>query len=126
MTPDFSSDATSPCSSVRTAADFSSDATDPVGDTMSTGPSTPSIKKFRVWHIPQIPMNAFYVEVPDIETAKVVATLLADYDRFQFENKIKPDYANASGLETLIDGEWEEWSSEEDGREIWDIIRGEM
>ena len=76
-------------------------------------------KKLRVWWIPQIPMNnSFYVEVKSPEEAKKIMDVLAKYDEFQFNNKIKPDYSNASGLQELQeDGEWDEWYSE-DGRDI--------
>lgn len=81
--------------------------------------------QFRVWHIPQVPMKPFRVEVPDVETAKLVIKTLADYDLFQFENKVKPDYANQSGLEVLVGDEWEEWYSEDGDEDIWEVIRGE-
>ncbi len=66
--------------------------------------------QFRVWHIPQLGMDAepFHVEVPSLEMAKHMRDTLARYDLFQFENKIKPDYCNAQGIEQLVDGEWEE------------------
>jgi len=48
----------------------------------------------------------------------------ADYDLFQFKNKIKPDYCNAGGLniyESDSDGEgkpgWTSWSDEETGED---------
>lgn len=47
--------------------------------------------------------------------------MLANYDIFQFENHIKPDYWNVSGLEVYeaaaFDGEpgWCEWYDEETG-----------
>jgi hypothetical protein len=78
--------------------------------------------QLRVWHIPQVPMAAFRVDVASVEEAKKVLSILADYDIFQFENKVKPDYANASGLETVENGEWREWWSE-DGGDIWELIR---
>ena len=60
----------------------------------------------RIWHIPQIPMKAFYVNVKDMEHAKHLLAVLADYDQFQLDNNIKPDYANVSGIERFEDGEW--------------------
>lgn len=82
--------------------------------------------KFRIWHIPQVPMKAFHVEVSNIETAKVLLKALADYDLFQLEHNIKPDFCNVSGCEFFNeeDQEWEEWNSDDD-EEIWDIIRSE-
>ncbi|WP_332645086.1 hypothetical protein [Aeromicrobium sp.] len=61
---------------------------------------------YRVWHIPQIPMEAFHVEVPDLPTALIVWNALSDYDLFQFENRVKPDYSNASGIQEFAEGEW--------------------
>lgn len=66
----------------------------------------------RVWHIPQVPGPAFRQRVESLTEARVVLMALATYDEFQFKNKIKPDYANAQGLEVFEDGEWVEWSDE--------------
>lgn len=63
---------------------------------------------YRVWHIPQIPMEAFYVPAPDLATARLIQDALGDYDLFQFEHRVKPDYSNASGVEQFVDGDWEE------------------
>ena len=35
--------------------------------------------------------------------------ILCDYDLFQFENRIKPDYCNACELEMFEEGEWISW-----------------
>jgi hypothetical protein len=75
--------------------------------------------KLRVYHIPQVPMKAFYVEVATPEEAIKILDVLADYDLFQFENNVKGDYCNAQGLETLEDFEgdgnleWCEWHDPE-------------
>jgi hypothetical protein len=65
----------------------------------------------RVWHIPQIPMDPFHVPVNSIEEARKVLDVLANYDLFQFDNNIKPDYCNMNGLEVFENGEWLEWES---------------
>ncbi len=54
-------------------------------------------------------MEPFYREVPSVMEAKRLLDTLAAYDLFQLEHRIKPDYANAGGLEMLEDGEWVEW-----------------
>ncbi len=54
--------------------------------------------KYRVWWIPQIPMKAFLYEVPDVKTGQMLCDVLAKYDMFQFENNVKPDYANMGGV----------------------------
>lgn len=69
--------------------------------------------KLRVYHIPQVPMKAFYVPVKSVAEGKKVMDILAAYDAFQFENNIKPDYCNINGLEVFDEGE-QEWVS-------WDI-----
>ena len=68
----------------------------------------------RVWWIPQVPMAAFRAPVKDVEQAIFLLNTLADYDAFQFENNVKPDYCNAAGLEVFeIDedgqGHFYEW-----------------
>lgn len=74
-------------------------------------------QRLRVWHIPQIPGAPFHVDVESVDAARLVLRSLADYDAFQFNHNIKPDYANAQGLEVFEDGEWCEWSDDE-GRDI--------
>jgi hypothetical protein len=69
--------------------------------------------KRRVWHIPQVPGPAFHVPVESPEEALPILLALARYDLFQFMNNIKPDYANAQGLEVSKDGDWVEWEDEE-------------
>ncbi len=84
----------------------------------------PQIGALRVWHIPQVPGKPFHVYVDTPQEAQRVLSVLANYDLFQFENRIKPDYCNASGLERLEpddgDGnpEWCEWHDDETGDSI--------
>ena len=81
----------------------------------------------KIWHIPQVPMSPFEVPVASIEEAKKLLVVLADYDLFQYEHRVKPDYANASGLcvwDTQGQG-WVDWEDEETGDGIWDVIRRE-
>lgn len=92
-------------------------------------PNNKVAMKLRIWHIPQVPCPAFRVEIPLAEDTKMVEEairllqVLSSYDLFQYENKIKPDYANAQGLEFLdSDGTWCEWHDEED-RDISDVLR---
>ena len=47
---------------------------------------------------------------------------LADYDLFQFDNNIKPDYCNAGGLEVFEEEEWSTWYDEETGNDIYDLM----
>lgn len=82
-----------------------------------TKKDNPQKGDLRVWWVPQVPMEAFRRHVKDIEQAKFLLDTLADYDLFQFEKKVKPDYTNAGGLEVFNGEEWEEWENE-DGDDI--------
>lgn len=77
----------------------------------------------RVWWVPQVPMTSFRVDVPDIRCAILILQTLGRYDAFQREQKLKPDYCNAGGLEVLCDGDWEEWTVENTDETIYDILR---
>lgn len=72
--------------------------------------------------IPQIPMKAFTRRVADLAQAKLLLETLADYDAFQFENRIKPDYANTGGLCVFEDGDWSDWYDEE-GDDFYEWMR---
>ena len=76
----------------------------------------------QVWWVPQVPMKAFHVPVVDVAMGVKIMDTLANYDIFQFVNKVKPDYCNAGGLQRWCannDGEgnpgWEDWYDEESG-----------
>lgn len=84
-------------------------------------------QKLRVWHIPQVPMKAFTVEVDSLQEAVKIKNVLADYDLFQYENNVKGDYTSISGIhiwdeslsdQDLIDMElddrWVDWFYEDD------------
>jgi hypothetical protein len=73
--------------------------------------------KLRVWWIPQVPMSPFYVPVNNLDEAKLILDSFALYDLFQYENKVKPDYCNAGGLQYFDDDEkdWNDWYDEENG-----------
>jgi hypothetical protein len=79
------------------------------------------MEKLRVWWIPQVPMEAFMVDVKDLTEAKKILDVLADYDEFQFRNNVRQDHCNTGGLEYL-DEEQKEWSEfeDEEGKDIWD------
>ena len=74
----------------------------------------------RVWWIPQVPGKPFYQAVTSLVEAKLLLNALAEYDTFQFENRIKPDYCNAGGLQVYeaelesLDGQdgWCDWYDE--------------
>ncbi len=74
-------------------------------------------QRLRVWHIPQVPMNPFLVEVDNLVEAKLLLDVFAGYDQFQLDNRVKPDYSNASGVSIFTPdckteapgSEWVDW-----------------
>lgn len=80
--------------------------------------------KMRVWWIPQAGVDAvFYVPVKTVEEAKKVMDMLAAYDCFQYNHKIKPDYCNAGGLQIFDEEEqdWNDWCFD-DGEDYYDNV----
>ena len=70
------------------------------------------MEKLRVWHIPQVGHNAtLYVPVETAKEGKKVMDILACYDLFQLEHRIKPDFCNTSGLQVFNEEEqdWLDW-----------------
>lgn len=84
----------------------------------------------RIWWIPQVgsAIKPFHVHVRSLVEAHRVLRMLGEYDLFQFENRIKPDYANTGGLEVYIadTSEWVEWYNEESGDEVGDLSLHEI
>jgi len=82
------------------------------------------IGDLQVWWVPQVPMDAFEVDVNSVEEGVKVMDILARYDQFQLDNNVKPDYCNAGGIRRWCansDGEgtpgWEDWHDEETGED---------
>lgn len=77
----------------------------------------------KIWWIPQIPSeDSFMVPVKTPQEAQKILEVLAQYDLYQYENNIKPDYCNAGGL--LVEdesGDWVEWYND-DGDDIDEAI----
>ena len=84
----------------------------------------PTIGALRVWHVPQVPGPAFHIYVDTLREAQRVLQVLANYDLFQLEHNIKPDYCNANGLEEYVANDgydkpgWVEWYDDETGDDI--------
>ena len=80
----------------------------------------------QVYWIPQIPMKAFTVDVDSPAEAKKLLSILSDYDQFQLDNNVKPDYSNTGGLNVFDaddphdgpHGSWTTWYDEESGDDI--------
>ena len=71
----------------------------------------------RVYHIPNVPRDPYYVDVRSIEDAIIILDALAFYDLYLGENVIG---TNVQGLMIFEDGEWCEWQ-DSDGNEIDDL-----
>ena len=63
------------------------------------------MSKLRVWWIPQAGATeeAFYIPVETVEEGREVMDLLAAYDAFQLQNRIKLDYCNCGGVQRWED-----------------------
>jgi hypothetical protein len=82
----------------------------------------------RLWWIPQVGMKeAFTVKVAGPDQALFLYNTLADYDQFQLDNSIKPDYCNTGGLAVFADDgegpEWMEWELGETGISFDEYLR---
>jgi len=88
-------------------------------------------KKLRVVHNCQVGAldKLFYVDVNSPEEAWKIMNILWDYDIYQFENQIKPDYCNVTTLEEFDEetNEWFDWYDEEglDIREHFEALEDE-
>lgn len=79
----------------------------------------------RVWWIPQVPMLAFRVRVDSVEEGAILLEVLAQYDLYQYEMNVKPDYSNVGGLEVFEDGEWCDWATEATGCDVDEWLKEE-
>ncbi|MGB0863373.1 MAG: hypothetical protein ACPGXZ_10665 [Saprospiraceae bacterium] len=70
--------------------------------------------KLRVSHIPQMPMEAYWVEVQNEREAYLIAKTLAEQHIFLYVKSIIPDYSNVVFIEMLEDGEWTKYWNEEE------------
>jgi hypothetical protein len=82
--------------------------------------------KLQVWWIPQIGCGAiFKVPVETVAEGVKILDTLANYDKFQLDNRIKPDYCNAGGLQMFDpdddtdspEGSWVDWCDDETGED---------
>lgn len=75
-------------------------------------------KHLRVYHIPNVPREPFFVEVGTIWDAKQILNALANYDLYLGEELIG---SNVQGLQVYEDGEWEDWQDGK-GRDIHELM----
>ena len=91
-------------------------------------------RKMKVWWIPQVPGKPFEVSVDTVQEGVRIMSLLADYDNFQYQNKIKPDYCNMGGIQVFdpeddsdsADGSWVDWYDPETGEDNPDVYLEEL
>lgn len=50
-----------------------------------------------------MPGKPFHVDVSSLEEGVKLMDVLAEYDKFQFENNIKPDYCNTGGIQMWVE-----------------------
>lgn len=70
------------------------------------------MRKLRVWWIAQLGIDkSFYVPVENETEGKKILDILAAYDGYQLEQKVKGDYCNTGGLQYFNEEsqEWCEW-----------------
>lgn len=86
--------------------------------------TTPTPGSLAVHWFPQVPCKPFVVPVASVAEGVRMMDVLADYDAFQYEHRIKPDYSNVGVLSLWVDdcdGEgtpgWEDWSDDETGED---------
>ena len=84
------------------------------------------MSKYRVYWIPQVPMDAFYYPVDTVEEGVLLLKALAQYDIFQVENWVKLDCCNVGGLQ-MFDPEDNEWIEffDENGDDIEEYLKEE-
>ena len=76
----------------------------------------------RVWHIPQAPVEPYYVYVDFIEEAILIITSLKLYDNYLRSCKLIPEYISVTGFEMFEGGEWIEWRDPNTGCDIEEFM----
>lgn len=52
----------------------------------------------KIWYVPQVPMDAFEMQVPDVQTGWIVLEAIYRVALFELEHNVKPDFANTGGI----------------------------
>ena len=86
------------------------------------GKKKPKEGDLQVWWIPQFLMKAFHVSVASPKEAAKILIVLGEYDLFQYQNKIKPDYCSVGGLNVFENGEWVIWYDDKTRKDIDELI----
>lgn len=77
----------------------------------------------KVWYIPQVPMKAYEVEIVRphpvigdelyLKYAASILKAIIGLSIFEFDNKVKPDYSDAAGIDRFDGEEWDYVDNEE-------------
>lgn len=70
-------------------------------------------ERFKIWYIPQIPMPAFEREYGNFDTAREVLDAIIGLSIFEFEHRVKPDYADMAGIQRWTEEGWEDVEEDE-------------
>lgn len=71
------------------------------------------MSKFRMWYIPQVPMDdPFIREYDTAADAEAALDLISVYSYYEYLNRVKPDYADAGGVEQWDEDADEWWAYE--------------
>lgn len=65
------------------------------------------MNKFKMWYIPQMPMKAFEFKTDTSAEALAALDLITDFSIFEYDNNVKPDYCDMSGI-----SQWDETEQE--------------
>jgi hypothetical protein len=95
--------------------------------------------KFKFWYVPQIPGAMFEREFDLLIDAVRALNIVIDFSIFEYENRIKPDYADAAGVaywdsndQDWYDVLYEDLEYDDEMREqfglagVWDSIKTEL
>lgn len=63
----------------------------------------PRLGDFQIWWIPRIPGKPFTKRVSTPEEGKLLLDVLAEYDLFLLENRLREDFAVVGGLSVYED-----------------------
>lgn len=82
------------------------------------------MNKLRVYHFPQVPCKAFYVEVLDEIEGYRIMEILAQQHLFLYNAKIIPDYSNSIGIEMFDEDEqaWVSYFNKEEDMDWEDFV----
>lgn len=82
--------------------------------------------ELRIAHNPQIPGPIYRVPVESLAEAVKIQKVLCEYDLFQYDHNIKPDYCNMCDLEERRPEEIDKADPDDDGWYSWHDSESDM